>query len=98
MIILRLILCAGFYERVLKSLNVVTKERCKVYFQSAERYMKLYQDGVSGRDIPEAMKQQRKNRKHRPGGLHPEEAESSRGKNSYKKQRLEKIEAMLDNE
>ena len=60
--------------------------------------MKLYQDGVSGGDIPKAVKQQRKNQKHRPGGLHPEEAKSSRGKNSYKKQRLEKIEAMLDNE
>ena len=74
-----------------EALNVVTQERCVIYFRSARRYLELYAKGVEGRDIPEAMQQMRKHRKHRVGDLLDDDHPSQRGKNSHKKSRIEKL-------
>ena len=79
------------------ALNVVTPERCRIYFRSAERYLELYAKGIEGKDIPEAMRQMRKHRKHRAGDLLDDDIPSQRGKNSYKKSRLDKLKAICEN-
>ena len=89
-------LIPGFFDRVTTALNVVTPERCRIYFRSARFYMQLYKDGVQGPDVPEAMRLRRKQRKHRGGGLHPEDApESMRGKRSHKKSRISHLGSLL---
>ena len=55
-----------------------------------------YAQGVQGRDIPEAMRQMRKHRKHRAGSLLEDEVACQRGKNSHKKSRIEKLKAQRD--
>ena len=82
----------GFFERVTKALNVVTPERCRIYFRSVRRYLQLYNSGVTGPEIPKAMSQMRKHRKHRAGNLLDDE-ESQRGRNSHKRTRLEKLKS-----
>ena len=86
----------GFFERVSTALNVVTPERCRVYFRSVRRYLTLYANGMQGKDIPEAMSLMRKHRKHRAGTMLSDEAESQRGKNSHKRTRIENLKAMND--
>ena len=86
----------GFFERVSEALNSVATERCQIYFRSVRRYVQLYAQGVQGRDIPEAMRQMRKHRKHRAGSLLEDEVACQRGKNSHKKTRIEKLKAQRD--
>ena len=82
----------GFFERVTKALNVVTPDRCRVYFRSVRQYLQLYSNGVTGPEIPKAMSQMRKHRKHRASNLLDDE-DSQRGRNSSKRTRLEKLKS-----
>ena len=87
----------GFFERVTNALNVVTPERCWVSFRSVRRYLHLYNSGVTGPEIPKAMSQMRKHRKHRAGNLLDDE-ENQRGRNSSKRTRLDKLKSRSWNE
>ena len=87
----------GFFDRVSLALNSVSVQRCRIYFRSTRRYMQLYKEGIQGQNMPEAMRLMRKQRKHRGGGLHPDDAiESQRGKNTHKKARISHLRSIMN--